>query len=138
MRYAAISAAQTARVAMAIAAAVPSMVVFAPQASAGATNCDYGPGYVCLYKNSNYATGGIARYTGNDSNYSNNTFDYCYWNCGLNDSVSSIKNRGNSMNTRHYKHSVTTVPYFTLYRTNEIDLYGHSLNNELSRHKWVN
>ncbi len=38
-------------------------------AEAGATNCDWGSGQVCLYKNSSYATGGIIRYTGSDSNY---------------------------------------------------------------------
>ena len=107
-------------------------------ADAGATNCDYGSGLVCLYKNSSYATGGKAEYSGYDSNYSGNTFDWCYLNCDLNDAISSIKNRGNYYNTRHYVNASYGGNYFTLSRGNSIDLYGSStFNDELSSHKWV-
>lgn len=127
-----------------LAAVLVSSVVFAAPASAGATNCDSGSGDVCLYKNSSYATGGIKRYSGSEYDYSRYApngyklhFNYCYLNCNLNDSVSSVKNRGNSYNTAHYKNWNYDGYKFRLWRGNNKDLYGHSANNELSSHKWV-
>lgn len=55
----------------------------------------------------------------------------------MNDNVSSIKNRGNYSNTRHYKDINYAGNYFTLARGNQIDLYGLSFNDALSSHKWV-
>lgn len=113
-----------------------TIVAIAP-ANAGATDCPIGSGYVCLYKNSSFATGGKAEYSGNDSNYSNNTFDWCYLNCGLNDAISSIRNRGNSYDTRHYVDSGYTGSFLTVARGYSWDLYGLSWNDELSSHKWI-
>ncbi len=111
-------------------------------AQAGATNCDTGSGHVCLYKNSGYSTGGIARYSGNDRDYSNgilrdNTYSNCYWNCSIQDSISSIKNRGNYSNTRHYKDEEYSGSSKYIARGTDFDFAGHSLNNELSSHQWV-
>lgn len=114
-----------------------TVVAGSAPANAGATDCAIGSGYVCLYKNSSFATGGKADYSGGDSNYSGNTFDWCYLNCDLNDAASSIRNRGNSYDTRHYTNSGYTGSFFTLARGYSYDLYGLSYNDELSSHKWV-
>lgn len=126
------------RLAVMLAAVLVSGVVFAAPASAGATNCDWGSGQVCLYKNSSYATGGIERRTGSDRHYSIfDKFDHCWWYCLINDSISSIKNRGNSMNTAHYKHKDYGGYEFRLYRNTQKDLWGDPANDELSSHQWV-
>ncbi|VAW08895.1 hypothetical protein MNBD_ACTINO02-1977 [hydrothermal vent metagenome] len=112
-------------------------------AEAGATNCDIGSGKVCLYKNSSYSTGGIYRYGGSDPDYGNGfwlpdtQYLHCWVNCDLNDSVSSIKNRGNFMNTKHYKDKDYEGDFWYIGRNKEFDFWGNSLNNELSSHKWV-
>jgi len=98
---------------------------------------------VLPYKNSSYATGGIRRFSGSESNYGRYVygaplkFGYCWVNCKLNDSVSSIKNRGNHMNTAHYRHKNYVGYEFRLKRGYQIDLYGLPSNNALSSHKWV-
>lgn len=124
--------------ALAIAAVLLSALAFAQPASAGATDCAWGSGKVCLYKNSSYATGGIERYAGSDRYYStSDTFDHCWYSCRINDAVSSIKNRGNRMSTMHYEHSRYRGDRLFILRNAQIDLWGHWANNELSSHRWV-
>ena len=106
-------------------------------AEAGATNCDWNSGKVCLYKNSSYATGGIIRYSGSDKSYVDNVFSHCWVWCFVNDNVSSIKNRGNFMDTRHYLHIDWGGDWILVEKGDEIDLWGHWANDELSSHKWV-
>ncbi len=124
-------------VAFVVALALFAALVGSAPANAGATDCPTGSGLVCLYKNSSYATGGKAEYSGAVSNYSGKNFDWCYLNCDLNDATSSIRNRGNSYNTRHYTSLGYTGNWFTLLRGSQVDLYGNLHNDELSSHKWV-
>lgn len=97
---------------------------------------------MCLYKNSGYSTGGIARYSGSDRDYSNgflpdNRYGSCWWNCSIQDSISSIKNRGNYSNTRHYKHEEYSGSSKYVARGTDFDFDGHFLNDRLSSDKWV-
>lgn len=120
---------------------VGSLFVIAPSlpASASAYNCVSGSGHVCLYSNANYATSGcVAKYLNSDNDYSNNGYDYtssaCYWR-GLNDDVSSIRNRGNSYSTRHYEHARYRGAYRTLARGGSWPTVF--INDELSSHQWI-
>lgn len=118
-----------------VAAVLVSSVAFAAPASAHP--CTGTTGYVCLYKNSSYASGGVSYFTGGISDYgSTNYTAHCSFNCKLNDSISSIQNRGSSWNTRHYEHAAWSGSSLNVLNGGQLDLYGIGLNDDLSSHKW--
>lgn len=108
-------------------------VAVAAPAEASATSCD--GGNLCLFKNSSYATGGKFEMDSYSDlyNYSGNNYSYCYWNCGLNDSVSSVRNYTNYQ-MDFYKHSGYVTWVDTVAGTISEDWQGRTWNNAVSSH----
>jgi hypothetical protein len=119
---------------VALSAAIGSLLLLPSAAFAGDPDCLWGS--VCLYQHDNF-DGGRARYVGNDSDYSNNTFDRCGVLCGLNDATSSVHNKGPIHNTWHYHHRNHVAPAMFLARQNWKANVGAFHNDEFSSHKWV-
>ncbi len=102
-----------------------------------------GSGHVCLYLHAGNQ-GCAAHYGYNDPNYRNNSYDFNpyhpSWNCdliGLNDSISSITNRGNYCDTFHYRHSgYNGFERIVLRGAQVSDLAGSDHNDALSSHRW--
>jgi hypothetical protein len=94
-------------------------------------------GAVCLWKHSDFS--GTCWYIdyGHEIDYSVKTYgSWCNESDNdLNDSVSSIINNGNSMNTRHYTGANYTGYYKTLPRGQYWSLVWR--NDQLSSHRWV-
>jgi Peptidase inhibitor family I36 len=110
-----------------------------PAAAQGGPNdlqCVAGSGKVCLYRDGNYLQC-VVRYSNSDSNYSNNGYDgpgECWLN-GIDDDISSVKNRGNQFSTRHYQHN----SYGGAYRTLAMGGNWPSvfINDQFSSHQWI-
>lgn len=82
--------------------AVASTVVSVP---AYAATCP--SGYLCFYKNANFAGGGEDRRTaGSDGNLDGDRWPYggCQLNCSMNDNISSINNRHPTKDAAFYQH----------------------------------
>jgi hypothetical protein len=110
-------------------------------ASAAPGDCPNGSGWVCMYKNQNYAAGGVAQYSISDATYAFNTFDDCEGgliNCGLDNATRSVWNSGNSLDTCHYKNvNYGGARFHTARNTGwwHLDHIGHDKTS--SSHKWV-
>ena len=101
-------------------------------------DCPTGSGWVCDYKNFNFAAGGVAQYAGNDPNYANNAFDDCGAGCALDNQTSSVWNSGNFSDTCHYKlANYAGANFHTARNTGWGNLGNINHNNTSSSHKWV-
>jgi hypothetical protein len=88
---------------------------------------------VCLYQNQFYG-GGLADFVGNDSDYSNNNFVNS--GTGLNDRVSSVKNRDSNCDVRLYP-AANYGGSWVLFESGEDYFYVSLLiNDKASSHKW--
>ena len=126
-------------VAMLAASAGVGALTGATPASAADYGC--GAGEVCLFSDASYETTGCkSDWVGNNNDYRAWGYEYtssaCYYKA-LNNSVSSIKNRGNSYSTRHYKDAFWAGDYRTLARGASWSTLVTGLKDALSSHQWI-